>query len=101
MDCPTKVMLNDVFGFAPFDVYAAGDNGVILHYNGRSWSMFPTVTDVNLRSIWGANPYEIFAAGDSGTILKYSCTKPNVPADSFQMIFLIIFLMSFLFPVDQ
>ena len=34
----TARMLNDVWGSSGSDVFAASDNGTVLHYDGRSWS---------------------------------------------------------------
>lgn len=54
------------------DVYAVGDKGTILHWNGSSWSN-QTVSGVvhSLRSVWGSSITNIYAVGSEGIILHY------------------------------
>lgn len=62
-----------VWGIESEDVYAAGESGTILHYDGTSWS---SVNDDNftddLYALWGNSSKDIFAVGESGTILHYN-----------------------------
>ena len=47
--------LSSVFGFAANDIWAVGDNGKILHYDGI-WSSFavPALINTNLLAVWGS-----------------------------------------------
>lgn len=62
-----------VWGAAPDDVWAVGDNGVILHYDGSAWSQVPSDTVRDLISLWGTGPDDIVAVGgrDIGAIARF------------------------------
>ena len=64
--------LNGVWGAAANDIWAVGDGGVIVHFNGVDWSTIPSGTTENLSSIWGSGPNDIWAGGDSGILLHYT-----------------------------
>jgi hypothetical protein len=93
MSSPTSKDLNAVWGTAVNDVYVVGDNGVILHYDGTSWSSMTSGTQANLEGIWGISSKNIFAVGWSSTgtytgyILHYNgnswSTLKTVPDVSF------------------
>ena len=61
-------MLNELWGSSSTDVFAVGDEGVILHYDGTDWTA-TYHTDQTLLGIWGPNAGEAFATGNAGTIL--------------------------------
>jgi photosystem II stability/assembly factor-like uncharacterized protein len=46
-----------VFGFSSSDVYAVGDKGAVLKFNGKKWSLAPVAGPNNLfadlRAVWG------------------------------------------------
>jgi hypothetical protein len=66
--------LNAVWGTADNDVFAVGNSGTILHYNGTTWSSMTSGTIVDLYSIWGNAANDVYAAGKAGTILHYNGT---------------------------
>lgn len=82
--------LNDVFGFAADDVWAVGNAGIILHYDGTRWTEQtprPVPAATNLRAIWGASPTDVWAVGDGGTVLHrtgadgpFTAVTSGVPA---------------------
>jgi hypothetical protein len=53
-------------------VFAAGQSGIILNYNGSSFSSMDRDTASELRSVWGSSYTDVFIAGSSGTLLRYS-----------------------------
>jgi hypothetical protein len=67
----TEENLNGVWGFESGDVYAVGDNGTILHYNGVVWNQIESNTTADLIAVWGGDPNHVFVTGDDGTILYY------------------------------
>ncbi len=62
---------NDVWGTSGTDVYVVGDSGIIIHYDGSTWSGMDSGTTNDLWSIWGTSAMNIFAVGHQGTILHY------------------------------
>ena len=69
--------MNSVFTLSGH-LYAAGNNGVVVHYNGSEWTQMATGTTKSLRGIWGydeAGSAVLYAVGDSGKILQYKAGK--------------------------
>ncbi len=61
-----------LWGTSSHDVFAAGDGGVIRHYDGTNWSApMDAQTSVDLKGLWGNGSDDVFAVGDSGTLLHY------------------------------
>jgi hypothetical protein len=67
MPNPAPALLWWVFGFAANDVWAVGQQGAIVHYDGASWQMVASGTDANLSGIWAGDRNEIWAVGGSAT----------------------------------
>ena len=53
---------------APEDVFAVGEDGAILHYDGTEWTLM-TPTDRTLLGIWSSSGSDAFAVGNGGIIL--------------------------------
>ncbi|MBN1374920.1 MAG: hypothetical protein JXA01_02060 [Dehalococcoidia bacterium] len=64
--------LHGVWGSSAHDVFAVGDEGTILHYNGSTWSAMTSSTANDLHGVWGSYASNVFAAGSGGTILHYN-----------------------------
>lgn len=70
---PIDSDLWDVWGASPQDIYAVGEYGKIMHYNGSTWSQLQGISNRQaLNAIWGASAQDIFIVGDFGTILHYN-----------------------------
>jgi hypothetical protein len=68
---PTStITFNSVWGTGPSNLYAVGTSGVILRFDGTSWTQQPSDTSVELRSIAGTSPSDLVAVGDLGTVLR-------------------------------
>jgi hypothetical protein len=53
-----------VYGFGPSDVWAVGEQGVILHFNGTEWSTVEEPShDYTLWGVWGASPTSLWTIG--------------------------------------
>ena len=58
-----------IWGTGPGDVWAwgtdqGGDNGMLFHYDGSSWSAgTPLGSASSLSSMWGSSPTDIWAVG--------------------------------------
>jgi hypothetical protein len=66
------------------DIWAVGDNGLVLKKSGGIWSVMPKITTKNLRSvtsklvsIGGTNYPYVYIVGDDTTILEYSVPTGN------------------------
>lgn len=62
-----------VWGTGPRDVFAVRENGVVLHFDGVSWSSLSFPYATTLRAVWGADPLgtaggaaSVWVAGESG-----------------------------------
>ncbi|HAS04340.1 MAG TPA: hypothetical protein DCR71_01020 [Dehalococcoidia bacterium] len=75
MDSGTSADLNAVWGADNTHVFAAGDSGTIMRYDGASWSSMASATTADLYGIWGTGSTDIFAVGKSGTIMRYDGTS--------------------------
>ncbi len=68
----TDEALRGVWGSTHDDVFAVGERGTILHYDGSSaWAEMDSSTTRDLKDIWGSTPNDVFAVGSCGTILHY------------------------------
>jgi hypothetical protein len=71
MESPTAENLRDVFGFSTGEVFAVGNNGTILRFDGSAWSAMASGTTANLVGVWGSAPDDVFVTGDAGTFLRF------------------------------
>jgi hypothetical protein len=60
-----------VWGSSPSDIFAVGDEGTMLRYDGAGWSAMSSSTTESLHDVWGSVRSDVFAAGHDGTILHY------------------------------
>ena len=67
----TSAYLFGVWGSSATDVFAVGDAGAILHYDGQAWAAMNSGTAIGLGPVWGSSGNDVFAAGENGTILHY------------------------------
>ncbi|HET7233242.1 MAG TPA: hypothetical protein VFJ16_24740, partial [Longimicrobium sp.] len=89
MNSGVSIALHGVWGSGPNDVYAVGDGGTVLHYDGnpaQDWA--PVATGVPpagaVRDVWGSGPNDVFILANDGldlvqwngtawrTVLEYS-----------------------------
>lgn len=71
MTSNTTSGLNAVWGSASNDVFAVGDGGTIVHYNGSAWSVMTSNTFVTLNGVWGSAGNDVYAVGYGGTVVHY------------------------------
>jgi len=58
---------NAVWGSSANNIYAVGDNGFAIYWNGVTWTQGSLGTQA-LHSIWGSSASDIFVVGDAGKI---------------------------------
>ena len=83
MSSGTSVTLFSVWGSSDTDVFAVGEGGCILHYDGSQWSLMNSGSTEVLRGVWGTGPSDVFAVGEHGTVLHFDgsswSTGPGSP----------------------
>jgi hypothetical protein len=67
--------LNAVWGASPAHVWAIGDGGEILKWDGKEWKKQVSGTTANLYGIYGTSKDNVVAVGASGTILRWNGTS--------------------------
>lgn len=66
------ITILDLWGSSPNSIYAVGDEGLILHWNGTDWKRMLSGTKSALYSIWGHDDTHILAVGDFGLVLRWN-----------------------------
>ena len=66
--------LYDILMLSSDDVWAVGQDGNILHYDGEDWQSVESGTTEDLRCIDGLSSDDIWAAGTGGVILHWDGT---------------------------
>ncbi|KPA10950.1 conserved hypothetical protein, secreted [Candidatus Magnetomorum sp. HK-1] len=69
MSSPVTQNLNAIWGRSRSDIYAVGNKGIILHYDGNTWRNLSSPVQTDLYAIWG-NETDIYIVGANGVILK-------------------------------
>lgn len=64
--------IRGLWGSGDKDIWAVGDYGTILHYDGKIWSLVPSPTQANLKAVWGSSYDNVYAIGEQGTLLHYT-----------------------------
>jgi hypothetical protein len=59
----TTLDLYDIWGTSKTDVWAVGDKGVIVHYDGHEWTSYESGTDLCLRSVYGFGKDDVWIVG--------------------------------------
>jgi hypothetical protein len=72
MSSGTTANLWSVWASGPADVFAVGDNGTIVHYDGAAWLPQASGTTEKLETVWGTGPADMFAVGGGSTILHWN-----------------------------
>jgi photosystem II stability/assembly factor-like uncharacterized protein len=68
----TNVDLNAIWGTNTHNIYVAGNDGIMLHYNGNKFSKISTPTQRDLFAIWGTESGFLVAGGEGHTIIQRS-----------------------------
>jgi hypothetical protein len=71
----TAQTMNAVGGRSQSDLYAVGNAGAILHYDGTQWQAMTSHTTANLAGVWAspntADVYAVGAIGGTGYVVHY------------------------------
>ena len=66
------VTIMAMWGSSPESIYAVGDEGLVLHFDGLRWQRMPSGTQSALYSLWGWDNEHLLAPGDFGLMLRYN-----------------------------
>jgi hypothetical protein len=67
------------------NMWAAGNDGLLLHWDGGHWKIVETPTSEDINAVWVSDHDDVWLAGKKGTLLHYngrSITVPNTPGIS-------------------
>jgi hypothetical protein len=68
----TPNQLNGVWGSGASNVWAVGNYGTILHWDGSGWSRVSSGTTNGLRGVWGSGASDVWAVGDYGIVQHWN-----------------------------
>lgn len=71
----TTAALHDVWGSGSDDVWAVGDGGVVLHFDGAVWEAMASGVSEGLRTVWGSAPDDVWAAGVDGAMAHWDGSR--------------------------
>lgn len=67
--------LRGVWGSGAGNVFAVGDSGVVLRYNGTSWARMTTGTTAQLTDVWGSGASDVYATTATGRLVRFNGTS--------------------------
>jgi hypothetical protein len=70
MTSPSSNTLNSIWGTSATNIYAVGDGGVYLRYDGSRWSIQSRPVATRLNDIKGTGQ-TMFLAGNTGTLMRH------------------------------
>lgn len=68
---PQGNAVKSIWAVAPNDVWAVGDVGLLLHYDGSSWKKVSLGLTEGLSAIWGTSASNLWIVGEKGKIVHY------------------------------
>lgn len=72
---PTTGVLWGLWGTSASDVWTVGENGVILRWNGASWTQATALAGTTgLNAVWGSGARDVWFAGDGGLLIHFDGT---------------------------
>ncbi len=71
---PQGHTIRALWSAAATDQWAVGDQGLTMHWDGRSWASLPSPVTRGLHGLWSSRPDDLWAVNESGTLLHYDGT---------------------------
>lgn len=62
--------IRGIWATSASDVWAVGDFGALLHYNGSAWQAMDSTTTEHLRGVWASSAQDVIVVGENGKILR-------------------------------
>ncbi len=66
-----RANLFSIWGANATAIYAVGDEGKVIFYNGKKWASQVTPTSMRLTSVWGTSATDVWAVGYGAVVLHY------------------------------
>lgn len=68
-------VLGSIWGSSRNDIFAVGNEGAIVHFDGTSWGPMASGVNRNILGVWGSAPNDVWAVVQSGAILHFNGTE--------------------------
>lgn len=68
--------LSSIWGSGPNDVWAVGDFGIILHWDGSTWSTFTSGSGKQLGGVWGSGPNDVWFLEEASIFHNHCDSSP-------------------------
>lgn len=79
--------LNAMWGLPSGDIWAVGDNGVVVHWDGTRWSRLESLYDAwDLTSVFATGEADIWVVGTSWSSLKYKHSAYHWDGSSWSLV---------------
>jgi len=78
-------MLRRLWGSGPDDLWAVGDRGLVVHFDGRTWRKVPSGTSADLLGMAGRERGDAWIVGNNGTLLRIkgtTCSSEDLRNDA-------------------
>ena len=66
-----STIIRAIHGTSRTDVFAAGSDGALLHYDGNRWTTMSPAANDHFRAVWAFAPDHVIALGELGTIQRF------------------------------
>jgi len=76
-----KRRLHAVWGASESELWAVGELGTILRYDGRDWTEVSSRTDKTLTAVWGTGSADVWFAGAAGTVVHWDGREMQVKSE--------------------
>jgi hypothetical protein len=75
----TTAALRSVWAISATNVWAVGDQGTVIHYDGTAWTQLQTGANDDFSAVWASGPNDVWVAGGywsptmtSGVLLRFN-----------------------------
>ena len=72
---PQKNPIWSLWAISANDIWGAGVNGTLIHFDGANWSTALSGVATDLNSVWASGTRDVWAVGKTGKILHYNGTS--------------------------
>lgn len=83
-----NTFIYSLWGSGPRDVWAVGEAGLILHFDGTTWSKVDSGTTLFLNAIDGTSAGNVWVIGEAGLVMRWDGLRwQTVPSGTTQELF--------------